>query len=155
VRDDFIGPRGVLRRRGAHGGHAHVQAVRVMMAPSHVMDGVSFVGFGVIHVHSRHAAVVHALRLLGLRTGLLRTLRLDDGRMVARNGREKDADNKERAEQHSGFRGKMDERAAGWHDNSPHTMIRMDGPADFRKEIRKCFSKTGREYSSDFQKREY
>jgi hypothetical protein len=48
----------------------------------------------------------------------------------------------------------MDERAAGWHDNSPHTMIRMDGTADFRKEIRKCFLKTGREYSRDFQKME-
>jgi hypothetical protein len=30
----------------------------------------------------------------------------------------------------------------------------MEGPVDFRKEIRKCLSKTGREYRRDFQKME-
>ena len=65
---------------------------------------------------------------------------------MAGNSREKDADDKECAEQHGGFRGEMNERVAGWHDNSPHTMIRRDAPVDFRTWDRKCVAKTGREY---------
>jgi hypothetical protein len=59
------------------------------------------------------------------------------------NGRQKDADGKERAEQHGGFRGEMNERAAGWHDNSPHLIIRIPGALDFRMWDRKYLSKTG------------
>jgi hypothetical protein len=40
----------------------------------------------------------------------------------------------------------MNERAAGWHDNSPLTIIRIDGPVDFITWDRKCVTKTGREY---------
>ena len=40
LRDNFVGTRGILRRSRAHGGHAHVQVVRVMMAAGHIVDGV-------------------------------------------------------------------------------------------------------------------
>jgi hypothetical protein len=35
----------------------------------------------------------------------------------------------------------MNKSAAGWHDNSPHSIIRIDGPLDFRKWDRKCLAK--------------
>src|SRR5712664_1096440 len=73
---------------------------------------------------------------------------------MAGNSREKDADDKECAEQHGGLRSEMKERAAGWHDNSPHTMIRRDGPVDFRTWDRKCVTKTGGEYRGDARKME-
>jgi hypothetical protein len=50
---------------------------------------------------------------------------------MAGNSGKKDAHQKKCAEQDSGFAGEMDERAAGWHDNSPHLIIRIEKPRDF------------------------
>ncbi len=51
---------------------------------------------------------------------------------MAGNGGKKDAYKKKRAEHDGGSGGEMHKRAAGGHDDSPHVMIRMAGPGDFR-----------------------
>ncbi len=45
LRDDFIGARGIRRSLRAHGRHVHVQAVRVYVPGSHVVNGARFVGW--------------------------------------------------------------------------------------------------------------
>jgi len=44
----------------------HVEAVRVHVPGRHVVNGVRFVAFGIVHVHAGHFAVIHLLRFLRL-----------------------------------------------------------------------------------------
>jgi hypothetical protein len=60
---------------------------------------------------------------------------------MAGNGGKKDADQKQRPEQDAGFGGEMNKSAAGWHDNSPHLIVRIAKPLDFNAWYRKCLSK--------------
>jgi len=69
-----------------------VEVVRVHVPARHVVNGVSFVGFGVVHVYAGHFAVVHRLRFLRLRAGRLLGLLPRRRRCVmAGNGGKQDA----------------------------------------------------------------
>jgi hypothetical protein len=90
LRDNFVGTRRVFRRLRTHRRHAHVEVACVHVPARHIVNGVSFVGLGVVHVHAGHFAVVHRLRLLRLQAGLLGLLPRRHGHMVAGNGGKQD-----------------------------------------------------------------
>ena len=63
-----------------------MEVVCVYVPARHIVNGVGFVSFGVVHIHPGHFAVVHRLRFLRLRTGrFLGLLLRRRGRMMAGN----------------------------------------------------------------------
>ena len=94
--DDLAGPRGIGWRLRAHFRHVHVETVRVHAPSRHIVDGVDFVGLGIVHLHAGHFAMVHGPRLPAGR--LLGILDRHRGRTMARNGGKEDTYEKKCAE---------------------------------------------------------
>ena len=113
---DFPGACEVFGSLRARTSCVHVGVVR-RLPGCHVVNGMGFAGFGLVHIHPGHRGI-HALGLLlKLRSRRLLGFLLCGRRVVAGHGGQQNGDNKERAKQHAELRGELSKLTAGWHSN--------------------------------------